>query len=135
MSVKNCLLVIKWAWWHSTLNRKNFMSVLLHIRTSYAVRHHSYSSITISPSIYVYLKKYTWGWLLPDIEEVKNINFSGFLFFIYLFWDAAPTISFLIFWDLKRCFANFSFHDKWNDVRLLLINMVYTSSLTSCRTT
>ena len=34
-----------------------------------------------------------------------------------------------------RCFTIFSFHHKWNDGRFLLINMVYTSFLTSCRTT
>ena len=41
-----------------------------------------------------------------------------------------PTIIFIIFW----CFAKFSFYHKWKDARLLLINMVCTSCLTSCQT-
>ena len=32
-----------------------------------------------------------------------------------------------------RCFTKFSFHHKSNDVRLLLIKMVYTSCLMSCK--
>ena len=36
-----------------------------------------------------------------------------------------------LFW----CFNKFSFYHKWNNTRLLLINMVHTSCLTSCRTT
>ena len=36
----------------------------------------------------------------------------------------------LIFW----CFTKFSFHHKWNEAPLLVINMVYTGCLTSCRT-
>ena len=32
-------------------------------------------------------------------------------------------------------FTKFSFQQKWNDARLLLMNMVYTSFLTSCRMT
>ena len=35
----------------------------------------------------------------------------------------------LIFW----CFTKFSFHHKWNEAPLLVINMVYTGCLTSCR--
>ena len=35
------------------------------------------------------------------------------------------TISFIIFWDFSM-FYQISFHDKWNDVRLLLRSMVYT---------
>ena len=34
-----------------------------------------------------------------------------------------------------RCFTKLFFHHKWNDGRLLVINMVYTSCLTSCQTT
>ena len=41
---------------------------------------------------------------------------------------------FIIFWEFLRFYQIFV-HHKWNDARLLLTNMVYTSSLTSCRTT
>ena len=44
------------------------------------------------------------------------------------------TITFIIFWDFLIFYQIF-FHHKWNDVRLLLMNMVYMSSLTSCWTT
>ena len=37
-------------------------------------------------------------------------------------------IIFIIFWD-------FSFHPKWSEARLLLINMVYSSYLRSCQAT
>ena len=40
------------------------------------------------------------------------------------------TTIFIIFSDF---FTKFSFHRKWNDVQLLLINMVYTSCLTRCQ--
>ena len=33
------------------------------------------------------------------------------------------------------CFTTFSFHHNWNDARLLLIRMIYTSCLTGCQTT
>ena len=33
------------------------------------------------------------------------------------------------------CFNKFSFHHKWNDAQLLLINKVYMNCLTSCPTT
>ena len=36
---------------------------------------------------------------------------------------------------LADVLPKFFFHHKWNDVQLLLINMVYTSCQTSCRTT
>ena len=39
------------------------------------------------------------------------------------------------YYETFRCFTKFSFRCKWNDVRLLLTNMVYTSCLRSCRTT
>ena len=44
------------------------------------------------------------------------------------------TIMVIIFWDFW-CFTKFSFHHKWNEARLLVINMVYTSYLTSFQTT
>ena len=37
--------------------------------------------------------------------------------------------------DTFLCFTKFCFAQKWNDARLLLINMVYMSCLTSCKTT
>ena len=40
-------------------------------------------------------------------------------------------IIFMTFW----CFTKFSFHRKWSNAWLLVINMVYISCLTSCRTT
>ena len=39
------------------------------------------------------------------------------------------------YFDAFGCFNKFFFHCKWNDVRLLLINLVYTRCLTSCQTT
>ena len=45
-----------------------------------------------------------------------------------------PTVSFIIFSDFCM-FYQISFHHKGNDVRLLLINMVSSSCLTSCQTT
>ena len=39
------------------------------------------------------------------------------------------------YFEILWCFKKFSFHHMWNDARLLLINMVYTSSITSRRTT
>ena len=44
------------------------------------------------------------------------------------------TIIFIIFWDFWY-FIKLSFHHNWKDARLLLTSMVYTSCLTSCRTT
>ena len=43
------------------------------------------------------------------------------------------TIIFIIF-ETLWCFIKYSCHHKWHDAWLLLINMVYTSCLTSCRT-
>ena len=48
-------------------------------------------------------------------------------------WTEKGAIIFIIFWDL--CFTKFSFHHKWNDARLLLINRVCRSRLTCDRTT
>ena len=45
-----------------------------------------------------------------------------------------PTTTFIIFWDFL-VFYQISFHHKWNDARLLLMNIVYMSCLTSCWTT
>ena len=39
------------------------------------------------------------------------------------------------YFEACRCLAKFSFHNKWDGVQLLLINMAYTCCLTSCRTT
>ena len=43
--------------------------------------------------------------------------------------------SFPWYFETFWCFMKFSFHHKWNDARLLLMSMVYTSCLTTCRTT
>ena len=43
---------------------------------------------------------------------------SNFIFIVLIFW----------------CFTKFSFQHKWNEAPLLVINMVYTGCLTSCRT-
>ena len=43
--------------------------------------------------------------------------------------------SFSYYFETFWCFAKFSFNHKWNDARLLLINMVYKSCLMSYRTT
>ena len=44
--------------------------------------------------------------------------------------ELQPLSYFETFW----CFNKFSFHHKWNDGQLLLINMVYTSCLMSSQT-
>ena len=36
------------------------------------------------------------------------------------------------YFETCQCFTKSSFHHKLNDVRLLLMKMVYTSCLTSC---
>ena len=46
-----------------------------------------------------------------------------------------PWIIFIIFFETFWSFTNFSFYHKWKDTQLLLLNMVYTSCLTSCRMT
>ena len=38
------------------------------------------------------------------------------------------------YFDTFGCFNKFFFHCKWNDVLLLLINLVYTRCPTSCQT-
>ena len=43
--------------------------------------------------------------------------------------------SFSEYFETFWCFTKFSFHQKWDDMRLLLKNMVYMSCLTSWRTT
>ena len=42
--------------------------------------------------------------------------------------------SVLKYFEPFGCFTKFSFHHKWNDERMLLINMVYASYLTTSRT-
>ena len=37
--------------------------------------------------------------------------------------------------NILRIFDTFSFHQKWKEAGLLVINMVHTSCLTSCQTT
>ena len=44
------------------------------------------------------------------------------------------TTTFIVFWDFLMFYQIFLL-PQWNDARLLLINMVNTSCLTSCRTT
>ena len=61
-----------------------------------------------------------------NFTQIYIFSWGLIFFFSYLL----ATISFIIFWDFL-IFYKFSFHHKKNDVRLLLINMVYTS----CRTT
>ena len=39
------------------------------------------------------------------------------------------------YFETFRCFTEFFFYHKWKDGRLLLINIVFTSCLMSCRTT
>ena len=48
---------------------------------------------------------------------------------------AADLQSFPWYFETFWCFTKFSFHHKWNDARLLLMSMVYTSCLTTCRAT
>ena len=55
--------------------------------------------------------------LIMFIEKTDNCNFmdDNTLY--------KSTISFIMFFETFRCLINLSFHHKWNDVRLLLINM------------
>ena len=65
---------------------------------------------------------------LKSWEDFLLFSFFNLIFLI------KPTIMFKYvetFW----CLSRFSFHYKWNKAWLLVINMVYTSCLTSCRTT
>ena len=48
--------------------------------------------------------------------------------------DFESTITFIISWDFLMFYQIF-FHHKRNEAWLLLINMIYTSCLTSCRMT
>ena len=57
-----------------------------------------------------------------DLKAIQKINFTENL--------QSVSEYFKTFWR----FTKFSFHGKWNNERLLLINMVYTSSPTSCQT-
>ena len=64
--------------------------------------------------------------IIPSLDSISIIfnrfySFSFSSIFIFIV---------LIFW----CFTKFSFHQKWNEAPLLVINMVYTGCLTSCRT-
>ena len=64
--------------------------------------------------------------IIPSLDSISIIfnrfySFSFSSIFIFIV---------LIFW----CFTKFSFHHKWNEAPLLVINMVYTGCLTSCRT-
>ena len=62
--------------------------------------------------------------IAPDVY-VDSPNYRQLLLTI----PPKPTIILIIFWDFLM------FYHKWNDARLLFINMVYTSCLTSWRTT
>ena len=62
--------------------------------------------------------------IIPSLDSISIIfnrfySFSFSSIFIFIV---------LIFW----CFTKFSFHHKWNEAPLLVINMVYTGCLTSC---
>ena len=63
--------------------------------------------------------------LLSNLAVKKNINTNR------KFCRQSVSKHFVLSW----CFSKVSFQHKWNDVRLLLINMVYRSCLTSCQTT
>ena len=80
-------------------------------------------------------------------HEIKMVNFAddttiylinitclNRIQMILKLYEDASTTTFIKIWDLLM-FNKFSFHHKWNEVQLLLINMVYTSCLTSCQTT
>ena len=55
--------------------------------------------------------------------------------FLYLLCPCLDLQSVSQYFETFRYFTKFSFHHRWNDGRLLLINMVFTSCLASCRTT
>ena len=63
--------------------------------------------------------------LLSNLAVKKNINTNR------KFCRQSVSKHFVLSW----CFSKVSLQHKWNDVRLLLINMVYRSCLTSCQTT
>ena len=50
-------------------------------------------------------------------------------------WFCTKRQSFLKYFETFWCFTKFVFHCKWNDAQLLIMNMVYTSCLTSSQTT
>ena len=63
--------------------------------------------------------------LLSNLAVKKNINSNR------KFCRQSVSKHFVLSW----CFSKVSLQHKWNDMRLLLINMVYRSCLTSCQTT
>ena len=57
----------------------------------------------------------TIGAVNKDIKSKRKLFGQSFSYYFETFW----------------CFTKFSFHHKWNDARLLLINIVYTICLTN----
>ena len=73
-----------------------------------------------------------------QISFSPQVKWSGVITYEHgiseLFHELSNVNHFQIFLETFWCFTKFFFHHKWNDVRLSLINMIYTSSLTSCET-
>ena len=68
---------------------------------------------------------YIFSWYWTDGQHAKKTSFQR----------CALLQSVSKCFETFRCFTKFSFQDMWNDFWLLLINIVYTSCLTSCQTT
>ena len=73
------------------------------------------------------IKKMKW--------EEKRTDYRIFTKVHVLFSPGNELQSIWLYFETFRCFTKCSSHHKWNDGWLLLLNMVYTSSLTSWWTT
>ena len=67
------------------------------------------------------------------IKLIKKTQHKNLTIFDYCI--TKTTIMDIIFWEFLILYHKFYFHHKWNEAWLLVINMVYTSCLTSCQTT
>ena len=65
---------------------------------------------------------------------ISRLDLSNTLIIVPWYFNLSPTIIVIIFCDFW-CFIKFFFNHKWNESRLLVINMVYTRWLNSCRMT
>ena len=61
----------------------------------------------------------------------KSIVILRYFLYLQYLCQCLESKYFETFW----CSTKFSFYCKWNEVLLLVINMVYTNCLTSCQTT
>ena len=84
------------------------------------------SDDSLTPALNYYGTKTRVKFTGSCLKQSKNSYTHGKVVKIYIVYELG----------LSRIrFTKFFFHHNWNDGRLLLINMVYTSCFTSCRTT